>query len=195
RRGVDVGAGEVPAVIVLAQQRIDAIGAGADVQRANAAAAGDVPLVVGGQQVGQAVHVIGTSRDRRAQITWRNVPVANAVELTQQGAVEDPYGLGVGEVDALLAIRIEDDELCQFRTIFDQCRKVITALMAVARVQRGLGRGQAGSTGHDGHRGKNAGAELSHKSPPKMRAGGPLATRYQLRWGAGIFSSRSPVYG
>ena len=46
--------------------------------------------------------------------------------------------VGVGEVDAFFAVRINDHELCQLRADRNQLREVVTALMAVARVQARL---------------------------------------------------------
>ena len=81
------------------------------------------------------MHVIGASRDGWAQVVSRDVPVRNAVERFEQGAVEHPHGVRVGEVDALFAVRVDDHELAQFGAHRDQLREVVTALMAIARVQ------------------------------------------------------------
>ncbi|MCY1455166.1 hypothetical protein D9M71_722780 [compost metagenome] len=75
--------------------------------------------------------------------------MADAVELPQQGTVEHLHRLGVGEVDALLAVGIGDDEACQLRAALDQPGKVVAALVAVARVQQPLG-GRSGRFGRGG---------------------------------------------
>ena len=52
-RIVDIDAEEGPAVFGMADQRIDQVGAGADVEDADAGAGRDGLLVAGGEQVGQ----------------------------------------------------------------------------------------------------------------------------------------------
>ena len=42
--------------------------------------------MVTGQQVGQAMQVIGAARNRRAQIALGNFPVLDAIQAVQQGA-------------------------------------------------------------------------------------------------------------
>ncbi len=135
---VDVRTHELPAIVAMPQQRVDAIGAGADVQRLDGCAAWYHAFIVFGQQVGEEVQVVRTSRNRRAQVIRRNVPMGDAIERLEQRAVEHPYRLRIGEVDAFLAVRIEDHERCQFGAGFDQLRKVVLALMPIARVQGGL---------------------------------------------------------
>ncbi|MCY1244368.1 hypothetical protein D9M72_574390 [compost metagenome] len=82
------------------------------------------------------MQVVGAAGNRRAQVAGRDVPVGDAVEVPEQRAVEYLHRLGVGEVDAFLAIGIEDDEARQLRAGFDQLGKVVAALVAVARVQQ-----------------------------------------------------------
>ncbi len=83
--GGDIGAGEVPAVFAVADQRVDAVGADANIQGADGAATRDLPGIFRGQQVGEVVQVVGATRDRRAQIAVGNVPVLDAVELLGRG--------------------------------------------------------------------------------------------------------------
>src|SRR5690606_28526193 len=92
-------------------------------------------VVLRGQQVGQAVQVIRAPGNRRAQITGRDVPVGDAVELLEQGAVEHPHRIGVGEVDALLAVGVANDEGGEFRARGDQRGKVVASTVSVARMQ------------------------------------------------------------
>ncbi|MNJ72136.1 hypothetical protein D3C77_687570 [compost metagenome] len=53
----------------------------------------------------------------------------------EQGTVEHPDCLGIGKVDTGLAVWIGDHELAQFRATLDQLGEVVTALVAVARMQ------------------------------------------------------------
>ena len=135
---VNFGAQELPAVFAVTNQRVHAVCTHADVQHAHARTARDDAIVHGGQQVGQKVHVVSATRHRRAQVVSRNVPVGDTVERLEQRAVEYTHGIRVGEVDALFAIRVDDDELGQLRAHRNQLREVIAALVAVARVQAGL---------------------------------------------------------
>jgi len=128
----------VPAIVAVADQRVNAVGARADVQHLYRGAAWNHAVVVGGQQVGEEMHVIRSSRHRRAQVIGGNVPVSDAVKRFEQRPIEHAHRIGVGEVDAFLAVRVDDHELRQFRHALDQRREVVTTLMAVARVQGGL---------------------------------------------------------
>ena len=82
--------------------------------------------------------VVGPPRDGRAQVVGRDVPVLDAVLGLEQGAVEDPYRFGIGEVDARLAIGVGNGEFAQLRMGFDQAGEIVAALMAIARVQGGF---------------------------------------------------------
>jgi hypothetical protein len=68
-----------------------------------------------------------------------DIPVGNAVKLFEQGPVEHLDRRRVGEVDALLAIRVDDHKGRQLRAGLDQRGEVITALVTIARVQLALG--------------------------------------------------------
>ncbi|MNY13249.1 hypothetical protein D3C86_1463780 [compost metagenome] len=81
--GVDLRAEEAPAVLALAEQRIDAVGTAADVEHLDLRAARDLAAGVGGQQVGEGVDVVGAAGNRRAQVAGRDVPVLDAVELLE----------------------------------------------------------------------------------------------------------------
>ncbi len=63
----------------------------------------------------------------------------DAVELLEQRPIEHLDRRRVGEVDALLAIGIDDHEGRQLRAGLDQCGEIVTTLMAVARVQLAFG--------------------------------------------------------
>ncbi|MNT08438.1 hypothetical protein D3C72_1431810 [compost metagenome] len=139
--GVDVRAEEAPAVVAVAQQRVDAVGPHADVQRTHLGALGDLAGIVVGQQVGGHVDVVGAAGNGRAQVVGGDIPVLDAVLGLQQGTVEHPHGLGVGEVDAGFAVGVGDGEARQLRVGLDQAGEVVAALVAVARVQGGFVRG------------------------------------------------------
>ncbi|MNN50666.1 hypothetical protein D3C81_1652620 [compost metagenome] len=119
----------------MAQQRIDAVGADADIQGTHLGTAGNLAVVVIGEQVGHDVDVVSAAGNRRAQVVGRDVPVLDAVLGLEQRAVEHPDGVGVGEVDARLAVGIGDHERAQFGAALDQLGKVVATLVAVARVQ------------------------------------------------------------
>jgi hypothetical protein len=66
-----------------------------------------------------------------------------AVKALEQGAIQSFDGIRISEVDTLITVRIQENESGQFGRFFDQSVKVVTALMAVVRVE--LGRGFVGS--------------------------------------------------
>ena len=133
---VDVGADKVPAVFRVADQRIDAIGADADVEHPDRRAARNFAAVAEGQQVGHVMQIVGPAGDRRAQVARRQRPAGDAVHVQQQGAVEHPHGLGVGKIDRLVAEGVARNKRRQLRAAFNQTRKIVTAAMPVARMQR-----------------------------------------------------------
>ena len=63
----------------------------------------------------------------------------DAIELLEQRAIEHLDRRRVGEVDALIAIGVDDYKGRQLRAGLDQCGKVITPLVLVTRVQLALG--------------------------------------------------------
>ncbi|MNZ36364.1 hypothetical protein D3C78_537810 [compost metagenome] len=158
--GVDIRTKETPVIVAVTDQRIDAVGADADIQHAHRLATRDHAVVVLGQQVGEVVHIVGATGNRRTQVAGRNVPVGDAVEILEQCPVEHLHRLGIGEVDAFLAVGIEDDEACQLRAALDQPGKVVAALVAIARVQEVgflFGRFRGGAFRWLGHGGGEAG--------------------------------------
>ncbi|MNI84476.1 hypothetical protein D3C73_1413890 [compost metagenome] len=64
--------------------------------------------------------------------------MGDAVERLEQRPVEHAHRVRAGEVDAFLAVRVDDHELRQLRRALDQCREVVATLVAIARVQAGL---------------------------------------------------------
>lgn len=145
---IDLGTEEIPAIFHIANQRVDAVGAHADVQHLDDRAARNLAVVNAGQQVGEEVHIVGTPRHWRAEVILRDIPMLDAIERFKQCPVKHPHRVRAGEVDALFAIRVDDYEFRQFRRGLDQRREVVTACVAVARVQGslfarrdGLGRG------------------------------------------------------
>ena len=97
----------------MANQRVNHVGANADVEHAHTRAGRDVLLVTGGQQVGNAVDVIGAAGNRRAQVAGRNVPALDAIVMHQDGPVEHFDRGRVGEVDARCASLCRLDVLGQ----------------------------------------------------------------------------------
>ena len=80
RHRIDFRPGETPAVFAQADDRVDAVGADADVEDRHALAARDLAAVAGRQQIRQVVQIVGAAGDRRAQVVRRNIPVLNAVK-------------------------------------------------------------------------------------------------------------------
>jgi len=58
-----------------------------------------------------------------------------AVKALEQGTIQGFDGIRVSEIDALIAVRIQENESGQFGRFFDQSVKVVTALMAVTRME------------------------------------------------------------
>ena len=100
RRVVDVAADEGPPVFGVAEQRIYAGGADANVEAANGAAARNVARIVGREQVGDDVEIVGAARHRRAELSSGQREFANAVIDGEQRRVERLDGSGPSEVDA-----------------------------------------------------------------------------------------------
>ncbi|MNZ87701.1 hypothetical protein D3C78_1065690 [compost metagenome] len=141
---VDFRAEEVPAIVAVADQWIDAVGAHADIEHLHRRAPWDLSVVDAGQQVGEKVHVIRTTRNRGAEVVGRDIPMRDAVERLEQRPIEHPHRIRAGEIDALFAVGVDDHELRQFRRALDQRREIVTALVAVARMQAGLFAGRHG---------------------------------------------------
>ncbi|MFH3833192.1 hypothetical protein WAI10_20090, partial [Acinetobacter baumannii] len=85
RLRVDVGADEAPAVFVVAEQRVDAVGAGADIEHPDRGATRDDAGVIGGQQVGQAVQFERLAADHVEQAR------AIAFRAVEQGERRRPF--------------------------------------------------------------------------------------------------------
>ena len=131
---IDVGADELPAILAVADERIDAVGAGADVEHPDGFAARDDAAVAGSQQIGEVVEIVGPAGDGRAEILRRNIPAGDAVCLFQQRAVERFDRRRVGESDGLIAILIRRDKCRQLRAAGDELPEVVTAPMRIARM-------------------------------------------------------------
>ncbi|MOA46638.1 hypothetical protein D3C78_1691800 [compost metagenome] len=85
--------------------------------------------------------------------------MGDAVEILEQRPVEHLHCLGIGKVDAFLAVGIEDDEARQLRAALDQLREIVATLMAIARMQEVgfLFRARGGAFRWLGHGGGEAG--------------------------------------
>lgn len=125
RHRVDFGTGKAPAVFAQADDRINAVGADADVEDRHALAARDFAAVGGRQQIRQMVQVVGAARDRRAQVVRRNVPMLNAIEMLQQRTVEHFHRRRVGEVDRDIAPGVRFHERLKRRAAGDQRREIV----------------------------------------------------------------------
>jgi len=106
--GVEVGADEVPAVSLRAEERVDAVGSSADVEEASGGLRRKRLGRVFGEQVGGVVEVVGATRDGRAEKAGGKIPVGDAVVGFEEGAVECFDGVGIGEVEGVAAERVRD---------------------------------------------------------------------------------------
>nr|WP_243713544.1 hypothetical protein [Luteimonas terrae] len=152
RLRIDVRGRESPAVLGVAQQGIDEVRARAHIEGTHARATRDLAVAIVGEQVGEAVDVIGAAGDRRAQIAVRQVPVRNPVIGLQQRLVERAHGARVCEIDARLAGgRAQQEGLERLRRT-RQAREFVAALMAVAGMKtwRGGGHGMHKRAGKSG---------------------------------------------
>ncbi|CCJ91787.1 hypothetical protein BN132_3715 [Cronobacter turicensis 564] len=128
-----VGAGKTPAILMLAYQRINAVGADADIQHARLR--GQRAAVAFGKQIGEMVNIIRAPRYRRAEKTVRNVPLPHAVKVRQQRLVKGFHRLRIGEIDGRLARGRRAYKSAKRRTTLCQRLEIIAAVVAVTWVQ------------------------------------------------------------
>nr|VUD29303.1 Uncharacterised protein [Raoultella sp. NCTC 9187] len=114
-----------------ADQRIDAVCAGTDIQ--NARTLGD-RAGIQRQQVGEMVDIIRPSRHRRAQEAIRNVPVFHRVKVRQQRLIQRLHREWVGKVNGLLARRIQGDKTLELGVSQAELGQIITLMVTVTRV-------------------------------------------------------------
>ena len=94
----------MPAVFGIADQGINQIGAGTDVQATQPLSLGDNPVVAAGKQVCQMVDKVSAPGDGWAQRVRRDQPAINAVPVRQQGTVKAAQGSRISKVDGRLPI-------------------------------------------------------------------------------------------
>jgi hypothetical protein len=58
-----------------------------------------------------------------------------AVKALEKSTIQGFDGIRISEIDALIAVRIQENESSQFGRFFDESIKVVTALMAVTRME------------------------------------------------------------
>ncbi len=58
-----------------------------------------------------------------------------AVKALQKSTIQGFDGIRIGEVDALITVRVHKNESSQLGRVFDEGIKVVTALMAVTRME------------------------------------------------------------
>ena len=127
----------------MTNQRINAVGAHANIQHANSRAGRDDFFVAGGQQVGCMVNVISPARNRWAKVAGGNLPAAHAVVQGEQGAIQSLDCTGVGKINAGRAAGGGHDIFDQARRDGGQGRKVISSQAFVTGVEsRFWGRGR-----------------------------------------------------
>ncbi|MNC15304.1 hypothetical protein D3C75_631180 [compost metagenome] len=97
-----------------ANQRIDQVGAGADIQ--NRGLSGHGAVVAFRQQISEMVNVICAPRYRWAEIAFRDIPLRDAVKMGKQRFVQRLHGLRIGKVHRRLAGRCLGDKFAQRRT-------------------------------------------------------------------------------
>ncbi len=132
---VHLRAHKTPTVFGVTQQRVDAVGTHPDIQRTHRGAPGNNALIRLGQEVGEAMQIVGAARDRRTQIARGNVPVRHAVLDLQQRAIQSAHGVWIAEIQTGVAGWGGEQEVCQLRARRRQQREVVTTLVPVARMQ------------------------------------------------------------
>ena len=105
--GVHFAAGEAPAVLMHADQRIDAVCANANIE--NAGVGRDGPAIQR-QQIGEMMEVVRPARHRRAEKAVGYIPVFHRVEVRQQRFIQRLHRQRVSEVDGLLTHRVKGDK-------------------------------------------------------------------------------------
>ena len=167
----DVGADEGPSVFARAEERVDAVGADADVEDAHGGAAGWLAIWHGlGEEVGEVMKIIGATGDGRAKRAGREIVAIKAVVVGEEGAVEREDGGRIGEVDRFSLDRVRHKVAGERRVGADQRRKIVAPVVTVARVQavggcRGRGgHGQLMSSRRGGWPGRVAGARWTQGS-------------------------------
>ncbi|CAJ0901841.1 protein of unknown function [Alcaligenes faecalis subsp. faecalis] len=125
----------MPPIFGITNQWVDSICAHANIKDTYCLTTGNGSLIAVGQQIGQIVHVIGTPRNRRAEVIGRNIPMRYAVKALQKSTIQGFDGTRISEVDTLITVRIQENESSQFGRFFDESIKVVTALMAVTRME------------------------------------------------------------
>lgn len=92
-------------------------------------------IVVGVEQVGQVVQVVGVIGNGWVQVIIGYILFVYVVELLQQCVVEGFYCCWISEVDVLFVVWIEDDEVFQFWVVGDQVWKVVVFQVVIVWVQ------------------------------------------------------------
>ncbi|CCK06159.1 hypothetical protein BN128_4487 [Cronobacter sakazakii 696] len=128
-----VGAGKTPAIFMLADQRINAVGTNADIQHARLR--GQCAAIAFGKQIGEMMNIIRAARYGRAEETVRNVPLPHAVKVRQQRLIKGSHRLRIGEINCRLTCGRRADKSAKRRTALCQRVKIIAAVVAVAWVQ------------------------------------------------------------
>jgi len=141
---IDVGRHEAPAVFAVSDQRVDATGAGTDIQHLHGWRSRHHAAIAVSQQISQIMQIIGATGNRRAQALRWNVPFVNAVAVFQQGAVQCFDGGRVGKIYASVAVGFGRDKIVQRRLGRDQAGEVIAGPVSIARMEFAVRRGGPG---------------------------------------------------
>ncbi|SBL40709.1 Uncharacterised protein [Klebsiella michiganensis] len=131
RVGVHFAAGKTPAVLVHANERIDAVCANANIE--NAGGGRDRPAIQR-QQIGEMMDVVSPARHRRAEKAVGNIPVFHRVEVRQQRFIQRLHRQRIGKVDGLLTHRVKGDKALELRVGLAQRGQVVALLVTVTRV-------------------------------------------------------------
>ena len=128
-------ADKTPIVIATTEDRVNAVRADADIQNRGGRSAWKFTLIAAAQQIRHMVQIIGASRNRRTQITRRNVPRLKAVIHAQQRLIQRLHRRRIREIDRGVAVGIDGDKRRQSRRTRREPRKIIARPVTVARMQ------------------------------------------------------------
>jgi len=136
---VNIDARKLPAIFALTNQGVNQAGTGSDVECFVFWSTRDLFLVIACKQIGKAVDIVHTSRDRWAQGVFRDVPVFNAVMCFEERPIEHPNRHWVLKADGRLTLWVQRCEGLKRGSVRHQAREIIPFAVLIARVQCGFG--------------------------------------------------------
>jgi hypothetical protein len=124
----------------MSEERIDAACADPDVEDPYVGAAGHLAVLLG-EEIGQPVEVVRPAGNRRTEEARGETPVPDSIMMREERLIQQADRSRVGEIDGRRLIRKHLQKGFQFRNAGDEGGKVISALMTVPGMQKGLGPG------------------------------------------------------